>query len=314
MLVSNVSEPLCTWPLHPGLTACSEPSLLYLPLLILVVILTSCLSVASVMGNALWIAAYAKTPALQTPLNMCLLSLASVGLFNGVVMQPLIISEAIFFLACPLRTCSLEHIVTGIVTLVADSTLQNIAVISIDRYIAILKGVRYLQLVTKKRIVIAFGTYALFRVFLSVCVFTGTIDYVALVIASIVFSSAIVLFTCVRITFRIRRLRCVVVGPAPNPEEERRRAQERKVTKTFGVLVGMFIVCFAPAMGYYFVLKSTVVDPVLHAIVWRFIEVIMMLNSVLNFAVYFWRHGEKRVAVRKVIGDAYAAVKGCNCH
>ena len=89
---------------------------------------------------------------------------------------------------------------------------------------------------------------------------------------------------------------------------------ERKVTKTFGVLVGTFIVCFAPAMGYYFVLKSTVVDPVLHGIVWRFIEVIMMLNSVLNFAVYFWRHGEKRVAVRKVIGDAYAAVKGCNCH
>ncbi|XP_022805239.1 beta-3 adrenergic receptor-like [Stylophora pistillata] len=314
MSVPNFSKPLCTWPLHPGSTSCSEPSFLYWPLLMLVVILTCGLSVVSVMGNALWIAAYAKTPALQTPLNMCLLSLASVGLFNGVVMQPLIISDAIFFLVCPSITCSLEHIVTGIVTLVADSTLQNIAVISIDRYIAILKGARYLQLVTKKRIVIAFGTYALFRVFLSVCVFTGMIDYLALVIVSVVFSSVIVLFTCVRIIFRIRRLRSVVVGPNPSPEEERRRVHERKITKTFGVLVAMFILCFAPAMGYYFVLESIVVDPVLRAIVWRFIEVIMMLNAVLNFAVYFWRHGEKRVAVRKVISDAYAAIKGCNCH
>ena len=125
----------------------------------------------AVTGNALWIAAYAKTPSLQTPLNMCLLSLASVGLFNGAVMQPLIIADTGFFLVCPLTTCSLEHIVSGIVTLVGDSTLQNIAVICIDRYIAIIHSVKYNQWVTKTRIFIAFCCYALFRLFLSVCVF-----------------------------------------------------------------------------------------------------------------------------------------------
>lgn len=310
---SNVSEPHCSWPLNPGKTSCSEPSSLYMPLLILVVILNCVLSMVSVTGNALWIAAYAKTPTLQTPLNMCLLSLATVGLFNGVAMQPLIISDAIFFLACPSTTCSLEHIVTGIVTLVADSTLQNVAVISIDRYIAILHGMKYLQLVTKKRIAIAFCTYALFRLFLSICVFTGMLDYVALVIASVVVSIAIVCFTCVRIFLRVRRLGSISVGPG-NAEEERRKAQERKITKTFGAIVGMFAVCYSPALGYYFARESTAVDEVLHAILWRFIETIMMFNAVLNFSVYFLRHREKRVAVRKVISDAYTAIKSCNCH
>ena len=311
--ISNFSEAHCSWPLHPGKTACSEPNILYLPLLVLDVILNCVLSVVSVTGNALWIAAYTKTPSLQTPLNMCLLSLASVGLFNGVVMQPLIISDAIFFLACPSKTCSLEHIVTGIITLVADSTLQNIAVICIDRYIAILHGAKYCQLVTKKRIVIAFCTYALFRLFLSICVFTGIIDYTALVIASIVFSIVIVCFTCVRIFLRIRRLGGISVGPV-NPEEERRKALERKLAKTVGVIVAVFAVCYAPGMGYFFATKSTAVNGALHAILWRYIETVMMLNAVLNFTVYFARHRDKRVAVKKVINDECNAIKSCSCH
>lgn len=310
---SNVSGAHCSWPLHPGKTAGSEPNSLFLPLLVLDVVLNCALSVVSVVGNALWIAAYTKTPSLQTPLNMCLLSLASVGLFNGAVMQPLLISDAVFFLASPSTTCSLEHIVTGIITLVADSTLQNLAVICIDRYIAILHSVKYCQLVTKKRIVIAFCTYALLRVFLSICVFTGSIDYTALVIASVLFSIAIVCFTGVRISLRIRRLGSVAVGPV-NPEEERRRAQERKITKTVGGIVAIFAVCYAPALGYFFANKSAVVNSGLHAILWRYIETIMMLNAVFNFTVYFARHREKRVAVRKVVNDAYNAIKSCSCH
>lgn len=310
---SNVNEGHCSWPLHPGKTSCFAPNNLHLPLMVLVVILNCALSMVSVTGNALWIAAYTKTPSLQTPLNMCLLSLASVGLFNGAVMQPLIISDAIYFLACPLKTCSLEHIVTGIITLVADSTLQNIAVICIDRYIAILHSTKYCQLVSKKRIVIAFCTYALFRLFLSICVFTGILGYTALVIGSIVFSIVIVCFTCVRIFLQIRRLGNVAVGPV-NPEEERRKAQERKITKTVGVIIAISALCYSPALGYFFASKLTVRSEGLHAILWRYIETVMMLNSVFYFTVYFARHGEKRVAVRKAVNDAYNAIKSCRCH
>lgn len=85
---SNDNEGHCSWPLHPGKTSCFAANNLHLPLLVLVVILNCTLSMVSVTGNALWIAAYTKTPTLQTPLNMCLLSLASVGLFNGAVMKP----------------------------------------------------------------------------------------------------------------------------------------------------------------------------------------------------------------------------------
>lgn len=76
----------------------------------------------------------------------------------------------------------------------------------------------------------------------------------------------------------------------------------------------MFIVCFVLVMGYYFVFKLIVVDLVFYVIVWCFIEVIMMLNLVLNFVVYFWWYGEKWVVVWKVIGDVYVVVKGCNCY
>lgn len=310
---SKVDEAHCSWPLHPGKTSCFAPTHLHLPLLVLVVIVNGALSMISVTGNALWIAAYTKTPSLQTSLNMCLLSLASVGLFNGAVMQPLIISDAIYFLACPLKTCSLEYIVTGIITLVVDSTLQNIAVICIDRYIAILHSAKYSQLVSKKRIVIAFCTYALFRLFLSICVFTGTLDYTALVIASIIFSIVIVSFTCVRIFLQIHRLGSVSVGPM-NPEEERRKAQERKITRTVGVIVAISVLCYGPALGYFFASKLTVRSEELHAILWRYIETVMMLNSVFYFTVYFARHRNKRVAVRKTVNDAYNAIKSCRCH
>ena len=309
---SNSSKSHCSWPLHPTVTSCAEPNSLHLPLLVLVISLNGVLSMVAVTGNALWIAAYAKTPSLQTPLNMCLLSLASVGLFNGAVMEPLIISDTSYYLVCHSTTCSLEYIVSGIVTLVGDSTLQNLAVICIDRYIAILYSAKYCQWVTKTRIFIAFCTYALFRVFLSICVFTGMIDYHALVISSIVFSVVIIIFTSLRMFIRIRRRGTVAVGPV-NPEEERRKAQERKITKTVGLFVAISGVCYAPALGYFFATKATNINGGLHAILWRYIEAVMMLNAVLNFAVYFSRHKEKRIAVRKVINDACDTIKNCGC-
>ena len=302
----------CSWPLHTAVSSCAEPNVLYMPLLVLAIALNAVLSMAAVTGNALWIAAYAKTPSLQTPMNMCLLSLASVGLFNGVVMEPLIISDTAFFLACPSTTCSLENIVSGIVTLVADSTLQNFAVICIDRYIAILHSAKYTRWVTKTRISIAFCVYALFRLFLSVCVFTELIDYHALVIASIVFSVVIIFFTSVRMFIRIRRLGSIVVGPL-NPEEERRKAQERKITKTAGLLILVSGLCYAPAFGYFIATKTTVVNGGLHTIFWRYIETIMMLNAIINFSVYFSRHKDKLVAVRKVINDTFNIIKSCGC-
>ena len=309
----NVTKRHCSWPLHPAVTSCSDPNGLYLPLLVIVIAFNAVLSVIAVTGNLLWIAAYARTPSLQTPLNMCLLSLASVGLFNGVVMEPLIISETGFFLACPSATCSLENIVSGIVTLVADSMLQNIAVICIDRYIAIIHSAKYYRWVTKTRIFIAFCMYALFRLFLSACVFTGMIDYHALVISSIVFSHAIIIFTSVRVFIRIGRLASAIVGPM-NTEEEKRKAQERKNTKTVGLLILLSALCYAPAFGYYIANKSSGVSSQLHAIIWRYIETVMMFNAVLNFIVYFLRHKEKRVAVRRVINDTFNAVKNCCCH
>lgn len=302
----------CSWPLNPAVTSCAEPNVLYMPLLVLAIAINAVLSMAAVTGNALWIAAYAKTPSLQTPFNMCLLSLASVGLFNGVAMEPLIISDTGFFLTCPSTTCSLEYIVSGIVTLVADSTLQNFAVICIDRYIAILHSAKYTRWVTKTRIFIAFLIYALFRLFLSVCVFTGLIDYHALVISSIVFSIVIIIFTSLRMFIRIRRLGTIIVGPM-NTEEERKKAQERKITKTVGLLIVVSGLCYAPALGYFIATKATVVNAGFHTIFWRYIETIMMLNAVLNFSVYFSRHKDKRVAVRKVINDTFNIIKTCGC-
>lgn len=313
MSFANASEFYCSWPLRAAVTSCAEPDGLYMPLLVLVIALNAVLSMVALTGNALWIAAYAKTPSLQTPLNMCLLSLASVGLFIGAVMQPLIISDTGFFLACPSTTCSLENIVSAIVTLVADSTLQNIAVISIDRYIAIIHSAKYARWVTKTRIFIAFCIYALFRLFLSACVFTGMIDYHALVISSIVFSIVIIIFTSLRVFIRLRRLGTVIVGPM-NPEEERRKAQERRLTTTAALLIVVSGLCYAPAFGYFVATKSTVINEWLHPIIWRYIETIMMLNAVLNFSVYFLRHNDKRVAVRGVISDAFSIIKSCGCH
>ena len=310
---SSAQQHSCPWPLYPAKTLCSEANSMFLPLLSLPIAINCLLSMASVTGNALWIAAYSRTPSLQTPLNMCLLSLASVGVFNGAVMQPLIVSDAIFFLVCPSTACSLEYIVTAIVILVADSTLQNIAVICIDRYIAVLYSIKYNQMVTKKRILIAFCLYALFRLFLSACVFTGIIDYTALVIASISFSVVMVLYTCVRIFLKIRCIGSAAVGIA-HSDEERKKAQERKITTTVGAFVGISVACFCPALGYFVAIKITFVDGELHVILWRYIETMMMLNALLNFSYYYWRHEEKRIAVRKVINDAYNAIKTCACH
>ena len=309
----NATKVVCSWPLQPAVTSCSELNGLNLPLLVMVIALNAVLSMIAVPGNVLWIVAYAKTPSLQTPLNMCLLSLASVGLFNGAVMEPLIMSDTAFFLACPSTSCSLEKIVTGIVTLVADSMLQNIAVISIDRYIAIIHSAKYPRWITKTRIFVAFCIYALFRLFLSACVFTGMIDYHSLVISSIVFSIAIIMFTSMRVFVRIHRLGRIVVG-AMNADEERRKVQERKITKTVGLIILLSASCYAPAFAYFIAIKSNSVSTILHALIWRFIETVMMLNAVFNFAVYFFRHNDKRVAVRRVITETYNVIKTCGCH
>ncbi|XP_033634837.1 histamine H2 receptor-like [Asterias rubens] len=130
-----------------GITPTTPPPLGYL---IFQALFLSVVMVVTVLGNVAVCYVVYRTRSITTVTGMCITSLALADLFRGILVLPFVIMASVLGNEWDLGDvlCSLSGL---LYTLFGTASVMTLAAVSIDRYVAILKPLKYTSIITTLR-------------------------------------------------------------------------------------------------------------------------------------------------------------------
>ena len=267
--------------------------------LIIQIIITTTTCPFTILLNILVILAVKKTQRLQSKANVLLACLAATDAFVGVTAQPSYVFFATFqvldmnALAQAIRF----HWHDRAIAAGGSNSLLHLMLVTFERLVAIKFTIHFLSLITEKNIkvsvvifwIIAFCTWVLRYVTPYVELFT-----LALLVPSCIIFLSISYVILYRETLRHKkRIKTEQIAQ----QEVQNFLRENKALKTTVYVVGSLVLCFIPSS---FLLLSLLVDSLsLKDSVYfvSFSRVFIMLNSLFNPLIYFWRDKQMRKLV-----------------
>jgi len=259
------------------------------------------LALASIIGNALVLHAVWKTPSLRSPSLLLLCGLALSDLAVGAVVQPLFVADN--FLRLYAQSQKLKELFHSGYSTVGFSlcgvSLCTMAGISIDRFIAIQKPLRYASIVTLpriKRILVAIW---------GICLFLASAQLweERVLLVSIIFMICICL--CISIICHVSIYKIVrrhqieiqtqLQAVESNTANINMASLHKSAFNAFIVFI-VLVICYCPYLVVYVV--SVSVSSINHKILGRAIaSTVVFINSALNPLLYCWRLRELRDVV-----------------
>ena len=280
-------------------------------------IVNSISSLTAITGNAAVILAVWKTPALQTPSNVFLCCLAFSDFTVGLIAQPCYVIHKIGEIVHSFSMyCTTKILLESFGYVTAGASVTTMTGIAIERYLALSLHLRYKEIVTTKRILIAASFIWIFFILMAASRFWIANDSVFNNISiSIIFSNLIFSFLAYAKVFKyVRRHECQIkeqnlhtVRPDIGPVHHRMSNIKRykKSTLTMVYIVGIFIVCYIPVLGVRIAYKfKGYTTSVKTANLYAF--TVVFLNSSINPVVYCWRITDIRKAVKEVWSPCFA--------
>lgn len=264
------------------------------------------LAVAALLSNIVILIALRKATSIQPPSKLLFRTLACTDLCVGLVSQPLFILHLMFISRGRLDLCRYTE-KFGYITAVAlcGVTLWTVTAISVDRLLALLKGIRYRQIVTLARVRILIVTCWILCVFIggtfvwNVRVFFG--------ISCISIVSCLAISTCcyTKIFLNLRRQQERVNNNGSHDQQPKKNSSmnvKRYKKSVFTALLIHFtlIVCYLPYTAVKIVTTFAVVTPTL-LIVEAFLASLVYFNSTLNPVLYCWRIKEVRHKIKDAL-------------
>ena len=264
-------------------------------------------SPAATFGNILAIRALWKASSLPANLRKMFLSLAlsdlAVGLFAH-LMQAVVFKMALdencnLDVFCPL-TLSLCYVI--LYALIFASFL-NITAIAVDRLLAVSLHLRYQELVTSKRVMIALlAIWLVSFASSSVRVFTAS-PYIAAVLASIGFALTTVAYIQVYKVARYHRNQIENQFQQQNSQETVLLRERKSALNAMYVYV-VFVACYLPYFCFAILLATgNRRGSILAAYQVTFF--FLLLNSSLNPLVYCWRFPEIRRITKSTLKSIF---------
>ncbi|CAB3981929.1 histamine H2 receptor-like [Paramuricea clavata] len=278
--------------------------------------------VLSVVGNSLVCFVFYKQPNLRRVVYYPVISLAIADLLCGTLAMPAYIAKK------HVRggwwegfTCDVFRF-TYFFTEYAS--VLSLMAISIERYIAVSKPVTHRTWLTKRKMTAFLVGSWLDAAIVSVlpffwrrgtddepCIYDPTREWSLMVIGMNVFTPFLIMLFChiYTVSFalrysRKRKLELLAKGnnptspqydwqPATELRDKNTLKRERDITRTLGLVVGVFVLCWGPSTFYYFIqmvcphcfmpaFKS--VKPIFNAVV----KLMTFLNSCVNPLIYYW--------------------------
>ena len=267
--------------------------------LIIQIIITTTACPFTILLNILVILAVKKRPRLQSKPNILLACLAATDAFIGLTAQPSIILVELFrfiymkSLALIIR----DYIHSGALLAGITNSLLHLMLVTFERLVAIKFTTHHSFLITGKNIkvsvaifwIFALCTWALRCVAPYAMVFT-----VGPLVPSCIIFIAISYVILYRETLRHRkRIKTEEIAH----HEVETFLKENKALKTTVYVIGSLVFCFIPSSIIFlsYVVEGLSLKNSVYFL--SFSRVLMMLNSLLNPLIYFWRDKEMRKLV-----------------
>ncbi|XP_037646267.1 trace amine-associated receptor 13c-like [Sebastes umbrosus] len=285
----------------------------------LVLILLSFISLLTAALNMLVIISISHFRQLHSPTNLLLLSLAVSDLLVGLLLMPvdILLTEACWFLGDLM--CALYYVVDFIIT---SSSVGNMVLISIDRYLAICDPLHYTTRVTMDRTKICvclcwicsiLYNSLILQDFLrqpdsqnscyGECVvvlnhITGNVDFVFTFIGPITVIIVLYMRVFVVAVTQARAMRSHIAAVTLHrPVAVTAKKSEMKAARTLGVVVVVFLICFCP---YYSpsLIGEEIEDSSSSS---TFVVWLLYFNSCLNPVIYAFFYPWFRKSIKLIV-------------
>ena len=283
---------------------------------IVTAVINSVSSLTAVAGNVVVILAVWRTPALHTPSNTFLCCLAISDLAVGLIAQPCFVIHKIgellqnYSMYCTTRILneSLGYITAG-------TSVLTMTGVAIERYLALYLNLRYKQIITTKRILVAALCLWVFFISFAASRFWIANDNIFNNIAIPVIGCSLVftILAYMKVLKYVRHHENQILDqnasnhdqyPASNRLLGMRRY--KKSTLTMAYILGIFVLCYIPIICVKIAQKIEGYTPTVKT-AYLYASTIVFLNSSFNPVVYCWRITDIRRAVK---GTFLRSVRG----
>lgn len=261
-------------------------------------------AVPAIVGNILVVLAIWKTHLARSPSNILLSTLAFADLQVGLIVQTLFVCHkmAEIFKAEEL-SCYARFVYIVFGYCITAVSLLTLTAIALERFLALHLHLRYKEVVTKKRILIAACSFWVLGIVVTSLYFIQRSVFGSIVIASEVLSIVITSVAYIKIYKIVRRhareIQCQRRFD-PGTQVELNMKKYQRSTFTMVIVFMLSFVCYVPyslvmvaKLKYGFTVPVKVATDVFSTVV--------CINSSLNPFIYCWRMKEIKQAVWAVI-------------
>ena len=291
-----------------------------------VVIILSFLSFGSVLGNSLVVIAILIHPALHSVTYLSIFSLAIADLLAGMVAMPSYILKKFSFgdpmdiIVCDVFRFS--YFLTGY------ASVLSLAVISIERLLAVKTPLRSTTVVTHRRVIMGLLIAWFDALVISSlpfvpwdssdsykeCNYNPTRWWSIMVIIANVIFPFLVIVTCYTYLYLIAKTHIKKIlsdrsslghGTSKMPKQR----NERRATMTIFIVIGVFVASWFPSCFYYFFQKtcpqcfSESFRSKHQSIFNALVKILTFTSSFANPLIYCWRSKHFRNAFRKILSN-----------
>ena len=257
----------------------------------------------AILGNVSILLSFVFESSLRTTGNYFLLGLALTDLGVGLVVHPLYISVMLSVYHNSVPHCTILVVYSISVSFLAGVSLLYIAMIGLDRRLAIHLHLRYRQIVTEKRSMIAQGAVWIINGLLCLVWLAGFQVYSTLAAVVVALSLIGTFAVYVKIYQVVKRhkaqIRDQMTVQLSEIEVSRLKRLRKSAVNTLYVFF-VFLLCYLPffvATAINNMAKSSNTPAVL---AYEFSVTLMLSNSSLNPLMYCLRLRDFRTAVKKI--------------
>ena len=256
-------------------------------------------------GNILILVLVWKYPNLRKPCHMLVISLCITDALVGILIQPV---HVVFRLLTYHRiyNCPLRFVYVFGSYLVFNLTIYNVALISVDRYIAIIKPYKYPSLATRRNYGVAIGLLWLIITLITIIMRIIRLDYMVSLQTVLILLPLMVILTCYGLIYFViighrRRIaqQISTVQRHPSVDQSAMPVEPRR-TNTAVVIVIALLVCYGPQVIlwiYRGIFEGKIAD---FFITDTWIDTIVFVNSSLNPFIYCFRIEDFKTALRRM--------------
>ncbi|XP_020610230.1 melanocyte-stimulating hormone receptor-like, partial [Orbicella faveolata] len=189
-------------------------------------------------------------------------------------------------------------------------SLMTMTVISVDRLLALLLGLRYRQVVTLKRTyVIVITLWVVSAVFSAVQLRNRLITiWYEVIVSSLCLVTSVFCYTKIFFTLRHHQLQVQGHVQQPNQTNQLNIARYKKAVFTALWLQLTLVACYLPHGVVEALVTNGGLSSTSYFCAWSYATTLVFLNSSLNPILYFWKLEEVRQAVKDTIRQAL-----CHC-